>query len=263
MVLNMRSVVFLAFVISCSPATGVTEKIDVPSVDDFPEEPSSQPSGEPSSQPSSEPSSQPSSEPSSSDPCDNPQTTEWDAFIPSTSGCAFGQNGNASDQQGKYRARTEQVETWTPPNGSQICDIRFDFETSMGQGISGIFGYDDEFLVALNDRVLLASQTDMLSELSPVSNSYEYSWNGIKNQQQSFAVGDYFHPGSASDFDAPDPPNVGSSYFVMGSFALDPHRNHAISENEIRFMLVTFGDNDFTDCFHSGFQSSIEIDYAP
>ena len=133
----------------------------------------------------------------------------------------------------------------------------------MGEGISGVFGYDDEFLIALNDRVLLASQRSMLVDLTQVSNSYEYDWNKIKNLDQDFeTIGDYFYPGSASYFEAPAPPTVGDAYFIMGSFALDPHRNHAISENEIRFMLATFGDNDAGDCFHPGFSSTIEVDYG-
>ena len=287
----MKRVILFPMLWACAPTVGITEKVEVPTIEEAVEgeaaqpageptsEPSAQPSGEPTSepasQPSSEPSTQPSSEPTSEpstqpsnepsnseDPCADAVVESWPVLLEPTIGCNWGSNGNLGEQQGKYRARTEQEKVYTPPSGYQICDIVFDFESDAGNGLSGAWGYDDHFIIALNNRVLVSSQASLMSLLSPASNTYEYSWSDIKNSEQEFDV-DYFYIGSSSSFDAPEPPNVGASYMYIGSNALDPHRNLAISENEIRLMMVTFGDNDNGDCFNNGFSSNIEVYVAP
>jgi hypothetical protein len=279
----MKKLLYIPLLFACKPTIGVTEKVEIPTLEEVNEassqpssepssqpssepssqpssEPSSQPSSEPSSQPSSEPSSQPSSEPSSTyDPCAEVQTEYWTAGLPYTAGCSWGQGGNLEEEEGLYRARAEQEDVYTPPSGYQICDIRFDFESDSGNGVSGIWGYDDDFILTLNDRVLVASHASMVSGMTPVSNSYIYDWGAVKNTQQNFEV-DYFYFGSVSEFYAPAPPGVGVSYMYVGSNALDPHRLHAISENEIRMMMVTFGDNETYDCFNNGFYTNIEVD---
>lgn len=291
----MRKIIYLSLLWACAPTEGITEKIDVPTMEEAvgsqpTSEPSAQPSSEPSTQPSNEPTSEPSNEPSqpsnepsqpsgeptsepsqpanepssTEDPCDSSSDFElWTANMEYTVGCSWGSGGNLSPVQGKYSARTEQEVTYTPPSGYQICDILFDFESDAGEGLSGLWGYDDEFIITLNDRVLVSSQASLMSNLSPVSNTYEYSWNSIKNGDQSFMPPDYFYIGGASEFEAPEPPEVGFSYMYIGSNALDPHRNLAISENEIRLMMVTLGDNDDGDCFNNGFLSNVTVYIAP
>jgi hypothetical protein len=181
--------------------------------------------------------------------------------LPFTYGCSWGSGGNLSEEQGYYRARAEQESVYTPPSGYQICDIRFDFESSMGNGSSGIWGYDDDFILTLNERVLVASQASMVAGMTPVDNSYIYEWNAVKNTEQDFTVAtDYFYFGSVSEFYAPNPPEVGASYMYIGSNSLDAHRQQAVSDNEIRMMMVTFGDNDEYDCFNNGFYSFVEVD---
>ena len=301
----MRNVIVLPLLWACKPTVGITEKVEVPTIEEAvgaqpasePEaqpsdEPSSQPSSEPSTQPSSEPTSEPTSEPSqpaneptsepstqpsseptseptsepssSSDPCANPTLDVWLAEMPQTVGCNWGSGGNANPQDGKYRARNEQEAVYNPPAGYQICDILFDFESDAGNGLSGPWGYDDDFIFSLNERVIVSSQAAMMSWLTPVSNTYEYKWQDIKNEDQDFTV-DYFWIGSVSYFEAPYPeyPYFGASYMYIGSNALDPHRNLAISENQIRLQMTTFGDNDDGDCFNYGFYSSAQIYIAP
>ena len=102
----------------------------------------------------------------------------------------------------------------------------------------------------------------MVANMTPVNNSYIYSWSDVKNTQQSWFANNYFYFGSISSFEAPYPgyPSTGYTKMYIGSNALDPHINHAISENEIRFMVATFGDNDYGDCFQSGFYTLVEVD---
>lgn len=270
----MKELVIISLFTGCAPTVAVTEKVeDIPTMEEAiaaenlpstvpSEEDSEDSSVEPNPQPASEPSIQPASEPSpSSNPCAQPQTITWQAYHPNTLGCNWNQDGNLSSQDLSYRARTEQLEVYTPPSGHKICDIRFDFESNFSQGISRTWGYDDDFILTLNDRVLLASQTQMIQEMPQVSNTYEYNWDAIKGMNL-FASPDYFIIGSASRFSAPDPPYVGTSYLYIGSNDLDPYRNKAISDNEIRIMLITLGDNDLADCFQFGFQTNIEIDIS-
>ena len=65
-------------------------------------------------------------------------------------------------------------------------------------------------------------------------------------------------PGSSTLY-VPDSNAYDYAYLAIGSNALDPHRNNAISQNEISLGLVTFGDDDNSDCYHSGFQTDIEV----
>ncbi|MAA78259.1 MAG: hypothetical protein CL916_03290 [Deltaproteobacteria bacterium] len=299
----MRNVIVLPLFWACKPTVGITEKVEVPTIEEAigaqpsgePSQPSGEPTSEPSGEPSSEPSTQPSSEPSqpsseptsepsgepssepsqpaneptsepsnTEDPCSNPSLEVWLAEMPYTVGCSWGSGGNLNPQQAKYRARTEQEDVYNPPAGYQICDILFDFESDAGNGLSGVWGYDDDFIFSLNDRVLVSSQAVMMSWLTPVSNTYEYKWQDIKNEDQEFSV-EYFWIGSGSSFEAPEPeyPNFGASYMYIGSNALDPHRNLAISENQIRLQMTTFGDNDDGDCFNNGFYATAQVYIAP
>ena len=176
-------------------------------------------------------------------------------------GCDWGQGGNLNDNvNGKFRARTEQEALFVPDAGGVICDVRFQFETQMG-GIEGEWGYDDHFMLLLNNRILVASQASLMSSLTPIENTYEYSWSDIKNEDLDFSA-DLFYFGGASEIILPEPQEYVQdyAYMIIGSNALDPHRLNAISQNEISLGLVTFGDNDNTDCYHAGFQTDIEVD---
>ena len=73
---------------------------------------------------------------------------------------------------------------------------------------------------------------------------------------------DYWVLGSSSyyDFPYPDFGAYDTSTLEISSTDLDPHRSASIAENEMRFMLAVFGDNEQGDCYHSGFYFSIEVD---
>ena len=119
-------------------------------------------------------------------------------------GCTWGSGGNANPQQGDIEREQSKESVYNPPTGYQICDILFDFESDAGSGLSGVWGYDDDFIFTLNERVIVSSQAAIMSWLTPVSNTYEYSWQDIKNKDQSPTT-DYFYIGSSSSFEAPEP----------------------------------------------------------
>ena len=52
--------------------------------------------------------------------------------------------------------------------------------------MEGLWGYDDHFVLTLNNRVLAISQASLLNQMTAVDNSYEYDWDAIKDQSMDF-----------------------------------------------------------------------------
>ena len=58
--------------------------------------------------------------------------------------------------------------------------------------MAGVWGYDDDFILTLNERVLVASQASMVAAMTPVDNSYVYDWGAINDTELDYAV-DYYY----------------------------------------------------------------------
>ena len=284
----MRLILLWPFLLACEPAKGVSSDIAVNNdtgeqsgeptseptsepneptsepTNEASNEPTSDPTGDPTGEPTGEPTSEPSNEPSSQeDPCETIETSFWTVGMDYTANCDWGNSGNESASDGLFRARTEQYDSFQVDSDQQICDIRFAFESDFG-GVSGSWGYDDHFVLALNNRVLITSQESLLDRLAAIDNSYYYSWTDILDAEMGFEPDVWVIGGNSSDVTFPYPEfgAFGGTTIYIDSGALEPHRQAAMAENEINMMLAVFGDNEQGDCYQSGFYINVEIDVA-
>lgn len=267
-------------------------------------EPSSEPGAEPSTEPSSEPSSEPGSEPSTepledndgdgftedvdcddTDPsvnpnaqeilddgidqdcsgadlsCNNTSTVEWIVDFPSTSGCDWGNNGNLSATQGEISAREEQESVYTVPSGSGICGIRPLIQANQ-DGHFQAFEFDDDAMMVYNDYVLFSTNDSLTDPLQ--SGSWQgklYDWDLMKGADFNGYTWSWGNASTASL-------GAGTFYVSIQNGKMDKVHDISIANGEIRFMLVTFGDNDDAgdsdgaDCAHDGLSFPVEIDLA-
>ena len=228
-----------------------------------PSDESSQPTSEPSqtTQPSDEP-SEPTSEPSQNvDPCSNSILQEYSMTLPATVGCNWSHNGNLNDNQGIYAARDENTFVLSLDSDQVICDVQFPFDTNyQSTGFIGPFGFDDQLLFTINERVIAASHVEMINVLQQDSYGYVYDWNSIKGMGMSFSTSNWFVDSSYfSMLQAIDYPNVTSTTLALSHNSLQGVLQKIYDDNEIRFSLITFGDNDNGDCYHSDFYMNFHV----
>ena len=246
------------------PSNEPSQPTSEPSQSTQPSNEPSQPTSEPSqsTQPSNEP-SQPTSEPSQNvDPCSNSSLQTHTMNLSATVGCNWGHNGNLNDSQGVYTARDENIFILPLSNGQVICDVQFPFDTDhQSTGFIGPFGFDDQLLVTINDRVIAASHNELINVLQQDSYGYIYDWNSIKGTSMSFSTSNWFVDSSSyfSFLQAMDYPYVTPTTLALSHNSLQGVLQKIYDDNEIRFSLITFGDNDNHDCYHSDFYMDFQV----
>ena len=224
---------------------------------------SNQPSGEPS-QPSSEP-SQPTSEPSSTvDPCSNPTSVGYQLTLPNTYGCNWSQDGNLDATQGIYAAQEASTVTLNMDPGQVICDIQFPFDTDYSfSGLFASFGFDDHLVVTLNNRVLAASHEEIVGLLNSDSYGVVYDWDSIKGSSMSLGS---FPPNwfidstsSISSVFPVDYPQASAFTLAFSHASLSGPLQKVYDDNEMEFSIITFGDNDGYDCYHTTLSFNFDV----
>ena len=195
--------------------------------------------------------------------CNNTTTVQWAADFPSTQnagGCDWGNNGNLPDTQGQISARMEQESIYTPPQGSAICNIRPAIQSNQG-GYFQPFEFDDDVMLVYNDYVLFTTN-DNLSDPLP-SGQWQgklYDWDAMKGASLSGFTWEWGN--SVASLGA------GQLYVSMQNNKMNSLHDISSVNGEIRFMLVTFGDNDDGndsdgwDCVHDGLSFPVDIDLA-
>ena len=107
-------------------------------------------------------------------------TVVHDVALTDTLDCDFGQGQNLSAQDARIRAFKSSMSEYSPPGGSVICDVRVPFSSSNGGGY-GSWGYDDEVVFTLNNRVMFASDPSMVSGFSDDVYGVIYDWDNCLN----------------------------------------------------------------------------------
>ena len=117
-------------------------------------------------------------------------------------------------------------------------------------------------MMVYNDYVLFSTNDNLVDSLSAGSWSGKlYDWDTMKGA--GFA-------GFSWSWGNNSVASLGSGLFFvsMANNKMNNLHDISIANGEIRFMLVTFGDNDNQgdgdgpDCYHDGLSFSVEIDLA-
>lgn len=181
------------------------------------------------------------------------------AIAPQTQQCAFGQEDNLGKGGGRVSARVEQVVEVDIPEDTALCDMEFEFSDQQ-------FVYDDSFLFALNDVILVSSYADTVKSLSPTSEGFLiYDWLDIRGLSWSGQNTPYCLGVSSGEGSCSIP--VTQQRQTM-SLQIAPSLISAISENRAEgekntFKFITTGDdNPGPDCQHSGLNFTVNVTYV-
>jgi hypothetical protein len=191
-------------------------------------------------------------------------TTATITFEKADSQCAWSQNGNLSGVNEKIRARFEQSKTLSLPSGSIACSMNFNFDDNQ------YIKYDDQLLLTYNGFVFATTDRSLLEQLenkgfinTPL---YQYDWSKIVGN------GDYDWSPNGTDPMCLDS-RLGNTCTwpvseTLGTIkvTVDPVQIQYISDltgDQLAktFKLITFGDDNTTDCTHEAISYTVEITY--
>jgi hypothetical protein len=179
-------------------------------------------------------------------------------FAPPTTSCDWGKNGNLSKLDSFVRARREQIQKLDLTGNNVVCSVEFSLPQ---QNIE----FDDEIFLLFNNYVLAASRNYTYA-LPKTTQLFYYDWDAIANQPyQATEVQDYYCLGEAEGLGTCVMPYTQTSGALQLKF--DDSILQSISArsslSDHSFGLVTIGDNNASDCIHTGLTFDVTVRYAP
>ena len=195
-------------------------------------------------------------------PCEGETITQqWLVEFPARSGCSWGAGDNLSALQGFFRGHEEQAQSYALSEDLRVCDVRFEFSQESG-GLSFPFRYDDHMLFTFNDRVIFTTFRPLLDGLDSDALGYPiFNWLHARDTMMQFFV-EPWAVGSDYTVDLPTSDVLGDAVLELDTQALSDVTTSALSVNAIDLKLHSFGDNDVSDCGHTGLSFWVEIDVA-
>lgn len=199
--------------------------------------------------------------------CESAVEDVWTVNFPATGtgSCDWGNAGNLEAVDRFVNARRAQEVMYSPPENSAICAIRPAIQSNQG-GWSDTFVFDDAAMMVYNDYVLFSTNDELVAPLQNGSwNGKIYDWDLMKGLAS--IVGQVAWEWGNTSIDVDQNDGIITEIRVQNNKMNNLH-DISIANNEIRFMLVTFGDNDNQgdgdgpDCYHEGLSFPVEIDIA-
>ena len=221
---------------------------------------------------------------------------EHDVDFAPASDCSWGEDGNSTLNAAKqcvFGAKKEMEETiLIAPQAKRICDIKIDIQNKEQR-------YDDEMLFVLNDVVLVSSQDFSSSKIDSLSHRLVkdenglviYDWSKIFQSPYYKNVSACIYEGhnskkfivnyclgyeyNTSEFAANClvPPteitgkmsiNLPEQAIHLLSSKIGLEMDKAFEQGkakELKFKLITLGDDDAGDCAHRGLIANVKIKY--
>ena len=185
------------------------------------------------------------------------RTLRLDLDFPARRSCPFGSGDNLEALDAHVQGRFTQLEAFSVDDAATVCALRFAFSASQG-GMSFPLRYDDQLLFALNDRVIFASDERMVAALPrDAAGLAVYNWAAVAGMEMDFDPTSW-SVGATDVVDLPSHDVAGDAHVEIEDAALEAFRG--VSAGQLDFSLVSFGDNDFSDCGHTGLGFWVEID---
>ncbi len=172
---------------------------------------------------------------------------------PLTLQCAWGWDGNLWPWDGRVRARSEQEVSLSIPSDVTICSLELESQ-------SASLRYDDLLLMTLNDIVLMSSfhfETNLL----PSAEFYLYDWQRIVNTGHNSYVQSTYCASGAQNCALPASEATGTL-----SLSFDPAGTQRLLDVAggswpHTFGLIITGDDNSSDCQHSGLEVDLSYSY--
>ena len=185
------------------------------------------------------------------------QVFEFDVDLPETAECSWGAGDNLSALDARVRALETQEVAIDLGADVPVCDVRFEFAESEG-GMGFMLQYDDQLMLTLNERIIVATDRRMVvDQPTDADGLLVFDWAEVRDMEMDF------HPepwaiGHDYELEMPSHDTVGPAFIAVEDAALSSLRTAATEE--LVFSLHAFGDNDPTDCSHTGVGFWVELD---
>lgn len=187
------------------------------------------------------------------------ETLDWYVEFPPTQGCQFSNGRNLRPVDAVFSAHEEQHAVWELAPDEVICDVRFQFTREQG-GVTTPLQYDDHLAFTMNDRLLFASDTSIVDPMATDENGYAvFDWENLRGQTLAW---DTVTWSVGTDFELilPGHDTRGEASLQLDDEAIAEVAASALEAGGLDLALHGFGDNDPTDCGHSGLGFWVEID---
>ena len=192
------------------------------------------------------------------EPCDGrTETVRIDVGFPETEGCRWEAGDNLSPVDARVRAvMTDSMEV-DLGDDVEVCDVRFEFAHSEG-GMGFMLQYDDQLLLTLNERIVFSTDRRLVEGQSVDREGLHlFDWMTVRDIEMDFSP-EPWALGTDYELDMPPHDVLGSAYIAVDDAALSTLRDAAT--DDLVFSLHAFGDNDPSDCGHSGLDFWVELD---
>lgn len=181
------------------------------------------------------------------------------SFPASTTQCHWGLLNNLEPRNGYLQARRLQSLPLSLPFGSQICSMNFTIPEQN-------YRFDDGFTLSLDHAVLASNMKFALSENSKGQLAMDWLHARGMKLPETFASGaENYCLGESTGQGTCTLPRTDQAGPLSLQFSSDLIKKVGAKEgccNEHRIVLETFGDNDASDCQHSGLEFDVEVQYV-
>jgi len=192
-----------------------------------------------------------------SDPCEESEIVVWEVEFPQyNGGCNWGNNGNSNAAQLNHSARYKQVQSFTVEG--VICDVSISLSQQAGGIETPYFQYDDHILMTMKNRVLFSTSAEIVSHLQSEDVSLVWNWSEVVDTTMDPSI-DMWIAGSDSVVSLPNPGESGDVEILIDDTIIEPLVEESIDDEQFQFSLVTFGDNDNSDCYQTGLSFDVEF----
>lgn len=160
--------------------------------------------------------------------------------------------GNLGKVNGKIQARHEEPVDLAIPAGAVLCDMELDFPEQS-------FIYDDHVVLALNNRILMNTGSDMHQYLQSDGSGYIYDWSKLVGKSQDVG-GTRLYCNGNSTCNVPSTEQTGKILIdipkstIQKIVTMSPQ-----SVNQIK--MITTGDDDANDCNHTPISFKVKATY--
>lgn len=184
-----------------------------------------------------------------------PKSLTQSIVFPERRGCSFGSNGNLAKRDAFLQAREAQVASLTLPEKAQLCGLEIGSAATTIQ-------YDDFMILTLNDYVLLSSNSRLMEGLQDSNGAALWDFERVKGVDINFNSPHYCLGTVSSLCEVPVTDTPGKFQFQIDPSSLELVADKIIDQRVLNLALISTGDNDDKDCWHTEFTLDFTLNYV-
>lgn len=173
------------------------------------------------------------------------------------SGCQYGEAPNLEPLDQSFQAVAVQSLGFEAPQDAVICEM------SLKTAADAAIRYDDYLILTINERVIFASNEEIVLNLQQQGELYRWRLEDVLRQQIGYIHAPAYCISDAEDCSLPPHDNEGPLLLSISSQSIGALALAVFGEPRVLFDLIASGDDDPDDCSVSGFQLDVELSVLP